>query len=306
MNKKSLLALAFLFPAPAVAQGVHQAEPSTSPLERVAVLGASVSAGFNLEPELDAQIDLSDVLASAMLKGRQPVACAADILLFTDPLGRGPGLIAEVQAARPTSVLAIDFPFWFGYGAIPTEEQRLARFERGLEMLGLLSCPLVVGDLPDVSLALEGEGPLGGPMLVPAQIPAPETLQRLNARLREWAAQRGDVVVVPLAAYLEKVHRGTAIQLSGNPMPVEDSVHRLLQADLLHPTVEGSIAVLVLALDSFDRGREDVVREDFEWDFGAIRDRLVASTASKRQANLERAGSRVPARRPPAGVGRRA
>ena len=291
------------------------AEPALDPLARVAVLGASVSAGFQLAAELGADVDLADVLA-CMLPGAasdeggeadegpevaEPagpkVSSWSSTMLFVDPVGRGSELVEELRATEPTLVVALDFPFWFGYGVVPGgAEARLDRLALGLSLLERLACPLVVGDFPDVSRALEGEGLLG-PMIHPSQIPAPEELAALNHALRAWAEERG-AVVVSLAEALEAFAAGRPLDVRGNRLG-GPPLSRWLQPDLLHPTVDGTIALGLLALDRLVAGRPELAQRGFVWSLERVRGRLEEATAAERAAGEERRRRREERRREP-------
>ena len=51
---------------------------------------------------------------------------------------------------RVSLIVAIDFLFWFGYGAGKDAEGRMASLEQGLDLLEGLMGPILLGDLPDV------------------------------------------------------------------------------------------------------------------------------------------------------------
>lgn len=281
----ALLSCQTATPAP---PGQTVAAPPSSCLDRVAVLGASLSDGFNLATELEAKADLGTFLAAALRGERAPVAVAADSFFFSDPDAVGERLVQTVRESEPSAVLALDFLFWFAYGAVPGEAVRPGRFERGLALLDTLEGPLVVADLADVRQALDGEGFFGQPMITPAQVPAPESLERLNARLRQWAEERGDVVVVPLADWLRRIQSGEAVELRGNGIPGAEAMQRLIQPDLLHPTVDGTVLVVLLALDALEQARDDVADADVRWSLADVRARVMEATAAEREEKRER------------------
>jgi len=167
-----LCASAFQVEAPAV--------PATEPraLERVVVIGASLSAGFGAEQTL------AQVFAAALKPGHAEPVDYGDALFFTSPLSFGARMVEAALDEEPSLVLAVDFLFWFGYGstdaeggAMDSEDERLALLEHGLAFLARLECPLVVGDFPDMSEAV-------GRMISPAQMPEKATLPRLSQRVR--------------------------------------------------------------------------------------------------------------------------
>jgi hypothetical protein len=263
----ALLLLAFMAQAPAPAPA-HPAAPPATPavLKRPAVIGASVSAGFALQGE--AQRPLSDVLEELLLVETEEPLDVASQWVFLDPENTAQEKVDELLAEEPSVLFGVDFLFWFAYGIQTTEELHLARFERGLALLDRFACPLIVGDLPDMSRALDA--PVK--MISPHQVPEKAILARLNARLSEWAAERPRVCVVPLASFVDRVVKGERVELHGNTW--EHAADRLLQRDHLHPTLEGTVGVAVLVLDALDRAREDVTPEMIAWDAKAALARL--------------------------------
>jgi len=246
----------------ALALGTGAQEPSAerSALARPVVIGASVSSGFGLPRGLDAALEASLVLE------HEPVRAWASELFFLQPLQMGPTQVEQALAAEPSAVIAIDFLFWFGYGAsnlagapIASEDERLALLERGLACLEEIECPLVVGDFPDMSAAV-------GKMLAPAQMPALETLPRLSARVRAWAAERENVIVIPLAELVQRLRSREAIRMARHEWPAGT---RLLQPDDLHPTLEGLAGMAQLVADELVK--RGLAREsDVTFDLAAV------------------------------------
>lgn len=255
-------------PAPAARDGA-QAE-ALPLLARVAVLGASASAGFNLERELGEPRSLARLLPELLVGGAPgEVLDGADALLFLDPPARGAAQIERTLAFRPSAVLALDFLFWFAYGPIP-DEQRAARFERGLAQLERLAVPLAIADLPDMSGAK-------AVVMPESYVPSPGTLRALNRRLASWAEDRAHVTVVPLADLVGKLRRGEPVELRGERWQGEETVD-LLQWDRLHPTVCGSLLFLGLGLDALDRHTKGALAAQIDWRLGATAERLVESS----------------------------
>jgi|JI10StandDraft_1071094.scaffolds.fasta_scaffold24601_2 hypothetical protein len=190
---------------PAVAPLAVAPPPVTA--AHVAVVGASVSAGF-------ASPRLAAAFAAA---GAGAVTDAADLAMFVDPLARGRAQVAQVTAAAPTLVVALDFLFWFAY-QVDQPAGRLASLERGLALLAPITAPLAVGELPDMRTA--------HPRLIsPAAVPSPAELAAMNARLRAWAAARPDTVVIPLHAWIAPLAAGGEIELApGEVVPARDLV----------------------------------------------------------------------------------
>ncbi|MAF66285.1 MAG: hypothetical protein CMJ84_11595 [Planctomycetes bacterium] len=265
-----------------------------NPFERVTVIGASASAGFGLSSELEAQVRLGAVLACILPEGAG-VRDLGTAAFFQNPASYGERLVTAAHDERPTLVVGVDFLFWYAFGALP-DASRPRLFERGLRELERLDCPLLLGDLPDVTHALAGRGPFGGPLLERGHLPPAPMLASFNARLYEWAAGRPNVTVAPLAAYTELVREGKDIELRGNrwaPASLED----LLQEDLLHPTVEGSVAISILFLDTLVAARPEVDGADLRWELPGILERLMAATAEARNERRAKARRREERRR---------
>jgi len=235
-------------------------------LQRIVVLGASLSDGYALRPDAEVKTGLSDVVESTLAVPHGSVRSATSLLFFTDPDSIGEKLVAQADAAEPTLVFAIDYLFWFGYGVQPSDEARLRHLDQGLARLESISCPLLVGDLPDMRAASQ-PAPPGAvpPLLTPEQVPSEELLARLNARIRAWAASRKDVVVVPVADLFARLRAGSAIEIRGNRW-AEGAGGLLLGPDRLHPTLEGAIALWLAAADRLVAAREDLPASAFDWD----------------------------------------
>ncbi len=194
--------LAYIFAAIALIQTAPQtpAEP-TQPFDRIALIGASVTWGFGNQIEIPLEtythhepVDLADIIDVMILKDHEIVVSGGDVAFFRTPRTSGARLAAEAAEAEPTLVLALDFLFWYGYGNRGTDlkshtgaDSRLAMLERGLKELDRFTCPVVVFDFPDMSPAI-------GIMLSSSQVPTPDELAALNTRLRDWAAERDNVV----------------------------------------------------------------------------------------------------------------
>jgi hypothetical protein len=224
--------------------------PATEdPLARIAVIGASASAGWGVvvasDPSGDpvpihhTHVDLADVLP-VVLSGASPVMSRhADLSFFANPGNVGRVEMDAALAAEPTLIVAVDYLFWYGYGARP-DSSRMAMLERGLRELDRATVPILVGDIPDVSTAAEAE-PIA--LISTRQVPTEPTLIALNARIHEWAAARPRVHVVPLAEVVSQWQRGIPPDLNGHAWPADCS---LVQFDQLHPTAAGLIALTEL------------------------------------------------------------
>lgn len=272
-----------------------QAQTSKQLLSRVAVIGASFSAGAGHTHELGAHASLAPFVQSifqAEALGTQAVKPLnrGSFLSFTRPTLFG-GI--QVQAAlkhKASLVIGLDFLFWYAHGFLG-EKARMERLELGLAELDKLPCPILLGDLPDIRFALDGTSRLtGGPLIRSSMLPSPELLAALNERIRAWAAQRPRVTLAPLASFVAKVHAGEKIDLQGAsmaPRKFED----LIQTDLLHPTVDGALTLLVMAADALVMARPELAPADVVWDLDTARQRLLTRIEPRRaqaQARQER------------------
>src|ERR1017187_4912787 len=104
---------------------------ANSPWERIVMVGASVSAGFT-ESELfggprTPQYRLSRYVDAALLMPHEPVQNVGNAMFFMAPEEAGRRQIEQAIKTGPTMVVGIDFLFWFCYGNVPTNEDRLQR-----------------------------------------------------------------------------------------------------------------------------------------------------------------------------------
>ncbi len=281
----SLVTLLLPLVVPQDPANAEQAAPEL--FARVAVLGASVSAGYGLEAELQAEVDLGTILECALRAEPGSVVVAADTFFFTNPHSFGRRFLTKIEEAHPTLVVALDYLFWFPFGSEPSEDARLAELENGLALLGELDCELLLGDFPDISRALEGVGPFGFPIVTPDLLAAPETLVKLNARLRQWAEERGRVTIAPMGEFLAQLCMSGSIAIRSNRWP-EDSMRTMLQTDLLHPTARGSIALALLGLDRLVSAPRAIAEDAIDWDATSIGERLMQRTEAERMKNIER------------------
>ncbi len=231
-------------PAAAAAPVVAPAKP---PWGRILLVGASVSAGFTESEPLGGpktlQYRLSRYLDAALRMPHEPVRSLATPLFFFGPEAEGRKQIEQALKAKPTLVAGIDFLFWFCYGAGPTDADRARRFEEGLKLVEAVSCPLLLGDIPDASGALNSA-------LSEEQIPSPTAIAAANRRLREWAATRRQVSIVPLSGIMRSVAANQALTVHAHTVAAGKS-QVLLQSDRLHPSPSGCAILALSALDSF-------------------------------------------------------
>jgi hypothetical protein len=231
------------------------ARPPLAPLAPLVCAGASVSGGFGVvihaqgeQGPVRAQVDLARVLrvAGGIEPGR--VALFQDLMFFDRPTQSGPKLLAQALAKEPALIVGLDLLFWYGYGTknrdgepIASEDERLVLLGEGLAMFEGVECTLVLGDFPDMSAAAGG-------VLPKTALPRPETLAGLNDMLRTWAAERKNVIVLPLAELVSKQRAGEAFAIGAWEWPAGTGVE-LVQKDRLHPTLDGLIALAQLVVE---------------------------------------------------------
>jgi hypothetical protein len=279
-----LLAPALAAPPAVVARQTVGAVAEVPALRRIVVLGASMSHGYGLEKDAGGKITLADVVDASLRSVHEPVRSKTSLLFFADPLPTGKAQAAAGSSEKPTLVVGIDYLFWYGYGLFASDADRMAMLEKGLAELEAFDCPVLVGDFPDVSDAARsppGAAQPRGGLLAPEQVPTPEMRAKLNGRLRAWAADRKNVVVVPLGELVGRLHAGKDLEIHGNSWP-KPTLAEFVQEDRLHPTLEGTIALWLGALDALVAGRDDVPATAFDWDAGSISKRLHAVAESRR------------------------
>ncbi len=250
----------------------------SKPLARIAVVGASASAGFLCMYADDPRPVSFDRAIGALLAdpGASSITLHATPMFFTQSHAIGPALLDRALAEEPTLLIALDYLFWFAYGDVNAhggflahEHERDALFELGLAQLARFDGPMVVGDIPDMRPAV-------GLMLARRQVPEPETLDRLNARLRAWASERPHVVVVPLHDMVEQIRSGKGLRLGGHAWSPEQAATFVLP-DRLHPSPAGQIASATIVCELLAREVEGIEPADFETDADEAERRLKAS-----------------------------
>ncbi len=247
--------------------------PATSSAQdapkHIHIIGASVSGGFEDGPLFGAKTRGDSVSMLHMLKkwsdGEVKVTSHAQLemcYLFSNPVKNGKKQIDLAKKKDPDMIVAVDFPFWFGYGHVSGDKAkaRLARLETGLAYLKQFDVPVVVGDLPNMKGAKIR-------MLKPWQIPTEATLKLLNARLAKFAADNQNVTLVPVAQIIK------ALKVDGVMLPLKDGELKtgpgaLLQEDQLHATRLG-MALMVFQLQEALRAhfpKKHVLHEQ-HWSF---------------------------------------
>jgi hypothetical protein len=195
------------------------------PLERVAVIGASLSAGFGALP-------VDEALRAALPASE--VAGFADTFLFQNPAERGGAQVDRALGFRPATVVALDYLFWPAYQSVGAWPRELDRAFEQLQRLVDAGAVVVIGDVPRMATA--------SPSLIPpGALPSAEALDGINRRIRAWAAERPRVVVVPLTEWIAPLTADGRVVL---PDGESYLARGLLSFDGLHPNRLGVWYVL--------------------------------------------------------------
>jgi len=256
------------------------ARAAESPWERVVVIGASASAGFVLSEPLGGTnteiCRLSHYLDAAITAPHQPLKNLASPRFFLDPEFIATQEVEACTKRNPTLVVAVDFLFWFCYGEGGTDADRAARFETGLKLLERIPCPLLVGDIPDASIATNSG------IISISQVPSDTARQAANQRLQEWAKSRAGVTVVPLDQFMTAVKNNSPIRGQHISLPA-GKTYELLQADRLHPNSRGAALLSLGILDSFASRHAALADKAVTWDLEKVRNRGMEAANSSRR-----------------------
>lgn len=235
---------------------------TNSPWERLVLIGASVTAGFTESEPFGGPktrpLRLNRYVDAALAVPHEPARNLASAFVFLQPESASRKQIDDALKAQPTLVLGLDFLFWFCYGDGNTDAERLQRFDQGLKLLESFKCPLVLGDLPDASAAVNRQ-------LRPDQIPTPRALAAANHRLREWAAGRRQVAILPLSSFMRTTLRNQSLRVHRHVLPAGKTL-ALLQEDRLHPSATGAAFLAVSLLDAFQATRRGSPDGEVRWD----------------------------------------
>ena len=223
------------------------------------MIGASATAGFTASEPLGGTNTANHVLSryvdAALKVSHEPVVNLGNAFFFFQPEAMGQQQIARALTNQPTLIIGLDFPFWFCYGEGETDEDRLTRFDYGLKLLEKIQCPLVIGNIPDASAAVNK-------MLRPDQMPSLKAIAAANERLKAWAAKRGQVVVVELSDFMRKAAANRAISISDHTLQ-DGQTRMLLQNDRLHPSPAGCAVLALAVLDAYQATRQGNYAGDF-------------------------------------------
>jgi hypothetical protein len=263
---------AFAQVAPAPASPAASAPAATKKSLRVAVIGASASAGFGCvmrEKRADGDYALGfrliDMIRIACPELELVTTDMSSGFFFLSPVRNGATAAKRAVDFKPDCVVALDFLFWYCYGddapqggRLADEGERLAKLELGLKELEKFEVPVLVGDLPDMSPAV-------GKMLSRAQMPAKDSLAKANARFAEWAKGRANVRVLPLADMQRQLMTDHALEIRGVRLTATPQAP-LLQVDELHPAPLGmaglACAVAAEMKDALATAKSEAPRDD--------------------------------------------
>jgi hypothetical protein len=233
----------------------------SSPYDHIVLIGASVTHGFTVSEPFGgietARYNLSRYLDAALQLPHGPISNFGNSLFFMQVDSLGEQQIRMALDAKPTLVVGIDFLFWFCYGKGFDEPGRLQHLDQGLELLDAIHCPLIIGDIPDVSAAANG-------ILSIDEIPSSETLAAVNRRIKEWAAKHPAVAVVPLAKFIKTAIADQTVAVHNYIVPA-GKTRALIQNDKLHPTARGCAVMALAILDAFHASQHVLDESDVRW-----------------------------------------
>lgn len=200
----------------------HPSQGPSLPLDRIAIVGASVSAGFGGTP-------FGDAFTAAARRSK--VDAAANLMLFRDPIGDTKRQLDQAIAFKATTIVALDLMFWDVYGSSDPawHDQALTAALDRLEQARAGGAWIVIGDVPLITTASE--------MLLPKEaIPAQGTLDAANERIRTFAT-REHVLLVPLGEWTAPLRAGAEVTLPGGE---KKPAAELMSIDGLHANALGT------------------------------------------------------------------
>ncbi|MEE2887095.1 MAG: hypothetical protein VX951_06650 [Planctomycetota bacterium] len=237
-----------------------QEAPAVVKRQKVVVIGASVSAGFEdptskqADGSVNRSFKLDLVFKKVWPRKVARVYNAANLLMFQDPVGGGQRQVDLAKKVEADLVVAVDFPFWFGYG-FPSfdsvvkkgeiSKPRMAVQQECFKMLDELKCPILIGDYPDMRGA-------STKMLPRHMIPNAATIAALNEKLHAYAGKRKNVHIVSLAKFVKRAVTVPQTYSYGDGEVVFPKNY-LLQADRLHATRLGVVVITTHALSALPK-----------------------------------------------------
>ena len=205
-------------------------------LSRAAFLGGPFTAGPQAPQEIAVELDTMGGLMCV------DAGVVFDALMRTkhdEPLSLGDRFFAiDIAAAtreqvataldwKPTIVFALDFLVWPAYlprsellTAAQKEAAALASVNDALAQLDAFTCPVVVGDVPDLRTTI-------ATTLDRAFELAPTARTAVNARIHAWCAERANRVVAPFAQFSTFAAAGAPFELCGRQVDGEMASHML-------------------------------------------------------------------------------
>ncbi|MCA8970666.1 MAG: hypothetical protein KDC95_12810 [Planctomycetes bacterium] len=248
---------------------VDEVSPA-GPYERVVTMGASLTDGFANGMPIATMLDKSIGVE------HRHVERVSSNAFFTMPLKIGDQQLRRTLHLEPTCVIAVDFLFWYVYGATgrhiddlqryPLDDEesrkrelralsdagpenlsrvaRLLTLERGLRELEKLRVPMVIGDIPDMTGAL--------PIMLPKHaIPSIDIQKAANERIHAWAKERKDnVLLFPLASRVLAMKQGKMeIPATKSEPAVALEMQVALGRDRLHPSKIGALVFMSELID---------------------------------------------------------
>jgi hypothetical protein len=196
------------------------------PTSRIAIVGASVSAGFGGAP-------FGELFTTAAKQST--VASYANIFLFRDPIGETKHQIDQAIEFRAATIVALDLLFWDIYGSTDPRwrDHAFGSALAELERARASGAWIVVGNIPRITTASEL-------FLARDHVPDAATLARYNEELATWA-RRDRVLLVPFATWAEPLSQGGEVEIApGERVPAA----RLVAPDGLHANDLGAWALL--------------------------------------------------------------
>ena len=244
--------------------GIQEENAEETDVYRVAVMGASASAGYGVVVEVEQDgnrkktgVNLTDIFQAACDHEEIVFLDLSSGLFFLRPISYAQAAVTRAKIWRADLVLGIDFLFWCLYGnddgkggRLESEAQRLDKLEMGLKILDELEVPVIVGDIPDMTQ-------IGGYLLSKSQRPTQENVQKANKRIHEWASTRPNVEVVGLHDFIVHVHARESFEIGPHSWDIANEDIEIIGQDQLHPSLDGLIA-LAQALNEGARGSQEV------------------------------------------------
>ncbi len=215
-------------------------------LSRPVVIGASLSDGYDHKerlggPKSDA-LALDLYLQQVVKLPTGKITNFSNRFCFVYPLGISHRQVADALGTKPSVIIAVDQLFWQLYGNFASTEQRLSTFKSALSKLDSITCPLVIGNIPDASRSINK-------MLARSQVPKIDTINKANMILETWAKKRKKTAIIDIATFMKLCVSNKEIKLKNITYP-EGTTKNFLQTDMLHPTAPGVKAISYAVIEA--------------------------------------------------------